>query len=257
MPKAICILTLAGLAFASTSVAQDRFDLVCRIDVIGTSPTPAFRRSGRENLRIRVDKANLRFCIDDCNTIEELTVSSGAIRGTSGDVRFQVHQRSGDVELIREGLFSGLGRGVCDTASFTGFPRRGFGDAAPTVARSPSPSQAAPQTARSSARSAEVEGPRPYASLPGTSMSTEPPRLPVLRSVQIGAYSSVEIARAELAKVATDFSGYVGGTETRMQAVTALNGHTVIRTSFIDMSPSDADSLCAAMRRAGRDCIVR
>lgn len=258
MPKSFYVAMLAGLAFASASSAQDRFDLNCRIDVLGTSPTPRFNRSGREHLRIRVDLANHRFCFNDCDRVEVLTVSGGTIRGASGNEKFLVRQRSGEMEFVRDGLFSGLGRGVCDTASFSGFPRRGFGNA-----RDSSPSSAPPRPAPQSeglrAPVAEPAGPRPYlSSVPSPAAAPSAPlRSGATASVQIGAFSSPDIARAELAKVAEVFHQYLQGSQPLMENRLASNGQTIVRTSFGNLSPSGAADLCAALQRAGRDCIVR
>lgn len=54
-----------------------------------------------------------------------------------------------------------------------------------------------------------------------------------------------------------EFAQYLEGSQTRTQALTGASGLTVIRTSFTNLSPVDAETLCSAMRRAGRDCLVR
>lgn len=237
---------------ASATQAQDRFDLNCRVDVVGTSPTPRFDRSGRERLKIRIDIPNRRFCFDDCDQVETLTILEGAIRGSSGDVTFLVRRRSGEMEFLRRGLFSGAGFGVCDTASFSGFPRRGFGNPGP-AAIAPARQQPAPP-----AQTPELSGPRPYQ--PGRPMPAAPPTQPAPprpTTVQIGAFVNVDIAREELQKVTDGYGQFLAGSRVSMQEVTAASGHQVIRTMFVDLSPENAAGLCRAMKANGRDCILR
>ena len=76
-------------------------------------------------------------------------------------------------------------------------------------------------------------------------------------SVQIGAFSSTEIADREYAAVAARFGQYASGAEKRVQEVTAANGSTVYRTTFTGMSRDRAVAFCNALKAAGRDCIVR
>lgn len=76
-------------------------------------------------------------------------------------------------------------------------------------------------------------------------------------SVQIGAFGSTAIAEREYAAVASGFPQFASGTGKRVQEVTSSNGQTVYRTQFTGLSPERARAFCAALRAAGRDCLVR
>lgn len=75
--------------------------------------------------------------------------------------------------------------------------------------------------------------------------------------VQIGAFGSTEIADREYAAVASRFGQFASGAGKRVQEVTGSNGQTVYRTQFTGLSRERADAFCAALRAAGRDCLVR
>ncbi|HEV7353699.1 MAG TPA: SPOR domain-containing protein [Brevundimonas sp.] len=76
-------------------------------------------------------------------------------------------------------------------------------------------------------------------------------------SVQIGAFGSTAIADREYAAVASGFPQFASGAGKRVQEVTSSNGQTVYRTQFTGLSPERARAFCAALRAAGRDCLVR
>ncbi|WP_031235237.1 SPOR domain-containing protein [Asticcacaulis sp. AC402] len=75
-------------------------------------------------------------------------------------------------------------------------------------------------------------------------------------SVQIGAFDSQEKANAEYNKVASNFGLFVGGAGKSVQKVETERG-TFYRTAFTGLSAEKARSFCAALKSAGRDCIVR
>lgn len=75
-------------------------------------------------------------------------------------------------------------------------------------------------------------------------------------SVQIGAFNSQEQANTEYAKVASSFGLFVGGAGKSVQKVETERG-TFYRTAFTGLSADKAKSFCAALKSAGRDCIVR
>lgn len=76
-------------------------------------------------------------------------------------------------------------------------------------------------------------------------------------SVQIGAFSSTEIADREYAAVAGRFGAYASGAEKRVTEVTSSSGSTLYRTAFSGLSRERAVAFCNALKAAGRDCIVR
>ncbi|WP_196066327.1 SPOR domain-containing protein, partial [Brevundimonas mediterranea] len=76
-------------------------------------------------------------------------------------------------------------------------------------------------------------------------------------SVQIGAFSSTEIADREYAAVAGRFGQYASGAQKRVTEVTSSSGSTLYRTAFSGLSRERAVAFCNALKAAGRDCIVR
>jgi cell division protein FtsN len=76
-------------------------------------------------------------------------------------------------------------------------------------------------------------------------------------SVQIGAFSSTEIADREYAAVAGRFGSFASGAEKRVTEVTSASGSTLYRTAFSGLSRERAVAFCNALKAAGRDCIVR
>jgi hypothetical protein len=75
-------------------------------------------------------------------------------------------------------------------------------------------------------------------------------------SVQIGAYTSTDIANAEYAKVASSYGLFVGGASKRIEKVTTPNG-TFYRTAFTGLSADKAKAFCSALKASGHDCIVK
>ena len=76
-------------------------------------------------------------------------------------------------------------------------------------------------------------------------------------SVQIGAFSSREVADREYAAVAAAFPEYARGRTKGVEQVTSSSGSTLYRTTFNGFSREQATAFCGALRNAGRDCLVR
>ncbi len=76
-------------------------------------------------------------------------------------------------------------------------------------------------------------------------------------SVQIGAFSSRAVADREYAAVAAAFPEYARGRTKGVEQVTSSAGSTLYRTTFNGFSREQATAFCAALRNAGRDCLVR
>ena len=76
-------------------------------------------------------------------------------------------------------------------------------------------------------------------------------------AVQIGAFSSTDVADREYAAVAARFPQFARNATKRVQEVTASNGSTVYRTTFSGLSAADARAFCAAIQAGGGDCLVR
>ena len=102
----------------------------------------------------------------------------------------------------------------------------------------------------------ETPQPRPAAP-PAAPAPTAPAAAGGSASVQIGAFSSTEIADREYAAVAGRFSQYASGAEKRVTEVTSSSGSTLYRTTFTGLSRERAVAFCNALKAAGRDCIVR
>ncbi len=75
-------------------------------------------------------------------------------------------------------------------------------------------------------------------------------------AVQIGAFTSPEIANSEYAKVASSYGLFVGGAGKKIEKVETAKG-TFYRTAFTGLSTEKAKSFCSALKAAGHDCIVR
>lgn len=75
-------------------------------------------------------------------------------------------------------------------------------------------------------------------------------------SVQIGAFTSQDIANGEYAKVASSYGLFVGGAGKKIEKVETASG-TFYRTAFTGLTPDKAKSFCSALKAAGHDCIVR
>ncbi|WP_299175412.1 SPOR domain-containing protein [uncultured Brevundimonas sp.] len=123
----------------------------------------------------------------------------------------------------------------------------------------PQPRPAAPPTAAPSG-----EGLPPAAKAPTPAATPAPAAAPAASastsgssSVQIGAFSSTEIADREYAAVAGRFGQYASGAQKRVTEVTSSSGSTLYRTTFTGLSRERAVAFCDALKAAGRDCIVR
>lgn len=132
----------------------------------------------------------------------------------------------------------------------------------------PQPRPAAPPTAAPTgqglppAKAVTPAAPTPRPTTPATAPVAAPAtKAPAATggsaSVQIGAFSSTEIADREYAAVAGRFGSYVSGAEKRVTEVTSSSGSTLYRTAFSGLSRERAVAFCNALKAAGRDCIVR
>ena len=133
-----------------------------------------------------------------------------------------------------------------------------------TVQPRPEPREPAPQPEPQPlppARTAATPTPAPAdaASPPQAETAPAPRTTPASGSsaVQIGAFSSREIADREYAAVAAAFPEFARGRTKSVQQVTSSSGQTLYRTTFNGFSREQAVAFCAALRNAGRDCLVR
>ncbi|KQR61259.1 SPOR domain-containing protein [Brevundimonas sp. Leaf168] len=132
---------------------------------------------------------------------------------------------------------------------------------------SPQPRLAAPPTAAPTgqglppANTATPTAPAPRPTTPTAPVAAPATKAPAATggsaSVQIGAFSSTEIADREYAAVAGRFGAYASGAEKRVTEVTSSSGSTLYRTAFSGLSRERAVAFCNALKAAGRDCIVR
>jgi hypothetical protein len=133
----------------------------------------------------------------------------------------------------------------------------------------PQPRPAAPPTqaptgqglppAQNATASPAAPAPRPTTPPPAaaTPAPAEPAAATGSASVQIGAFSSTEIADREYAAVAGRFGQFASGAQKRVTEVTSSSGSTLYRTAFSGLSRERAVAFCNALKAAGRDCIVR
>ncbi len=75
--------------------------------------------------------------------------------------------------------------------------------------------------------------------------------------VQIGAFSTPNLAESEYNRVVGRYPQLTEGGSRRVQEVTASNGSTVYRTTVTGLSREQAGGLCSAIKASGGDCIVR
>lgn len=75
-------------------------------------------------------------------------------------------------------------------------------------------------------------------------------------SVQIGAFSSADIANSEYAKVRAAYGRYTTGRGKHVEPVDR-DGKTLYRTAFTGFAREDARAFCDALKAAGRSCIVK
>ncbi len=117
------------------------------------------------------------------------------------------------------------------------------------------PTEAAPLPP---ARVAETPNPAPAEkATPAPRPEPAPAAATGSASVQIGAFSSREVADREYAAVAAAFPEYARGRTKGVEQVTSSAGSTLYRTTFNGFSREQATAFCAALRNAGRDCLVR
>ena len=117
------------------------------------------------------------------------------------------------------------------------------------------PAEAAPLPP---ARVAETPNPAPAEkATPAPRLEPAPAAATGSASVQIGAFSSREVADREYAAVAAAFPEYARGRTKGVEQVTSSAGSTLYRTTFNGFSREQATAFCAALRNAGRDCLVR
>ncbi len=117
------------------------------------------------------------------------------------------------------------------------------------------PAEAAPLPP---ARVAETPNPAPAEkATPAPRPEPAPAAATGSASVQIGAFSSREVADREYAAVAAAFPEYARGRTKGVEQVTSSAGSTLYRTTFNGFSREQATAFCAALRNAGRDCLVR
>ena len=110
------------------------------------------------------------------------------------------------------------------------------------------------------APAATPAAPAPRPAAPASAAATPAPSAGAATgsaSVQIGAFSSTEIADREYAAVAGRFGQYASGAQKRVTEVTSSSGSTLYRTTFSGLSRERAVAFCNALKAAGRDCIVR
>lgn len=98
--------------------------------------------------------------------------------------------------------------------------------------------------------------PKPAASVAAPAAVSAPVAPTGTSAVQIGAYNSPEQANAEYAKVASSYGLFVGGAGKKIEKVVTDKG-TFYRTAFTGLSADKAKSFCAALKSAGRACILR
>ena len=139
---------------------------------------------------------------------------------------------------------------VVETSTAPGEARSGV-----TVLR---PTPAAEASAAPAAVAVRAPAPPPAKAAPAPVRVAEAPA-PAAKgtaSVQIGAFSSAAIANSEYAKVRSAFSQYTAGRGKHVEPV-VREGQTLYRTTFTGFAREDAQKFCAALKAAGRACIVR
>lgn len=109
-------------------------------------------------------------------------------------------------------------------------------------------------------------GPLPAPARPAPTTPTPPPPAKAeprpaqpggTSGVQIGAFSTPNLAEREYNAVVGRYPQLTQGASRRVQEVTASNGSTVYRTTVTGLSQEDARALCGAIRASGGDCILR
>ena len=126
--------------------------------------------------------------------------------------------------------------------------------AAPPAVRAPTPVAELP-----AATAVKAQPAPPAKAVPAPERVAAAPAAPVASgssSVQIGAFSSAAIANSEYAKVQAAFARHTSGRGKRVEPV-ERDGQTLYRTAFTGFAKADAQAFCAALKAAGRACIVR
>lgn len=101
--------------------------------------------------------------------------------------------------------------------------------------------------------------PTPAPAAPPPAKKAEPAPAPAggTAGVQIGAFSTPNLAEREYSAVVARYPQLTQGASRRVQEVTASNGSTVYRTTVTGLSQEDARALCGAIRASGGDCLLR
>ena len=92
---------------------------------------------------------------------------------------------------------------------------------------------------------------------PAEKAATPAPAVGGSAGVQIGAFSTPNLADQQFAAIVGRYPQFTRGAAKRVQEVTASNGSTVYRTTVTGLSREQASGLCGAIKAAGGDCIVR
>jgi len=121
----------------------------------------------------------------------------------------------------------------------------------PPEAVQPRPAPAPIEAAQTPARPAPVTPP------PAKKAEPTPPAAAGTAGVQIGAFSTPNLAEREYNAVVARYPDLTEGASRRVQEVTASNGSTVYRTTVTGLTQERARALCGAIRASGGDCILR
>ncbi|NJC39883.1 hypothetical protein GGQ87_000141 [Brevundimonas alba] len=124
----------------------------------------------------------------------------------------------------------------------------------------PPPEAVQPRPAPAPIETAPAPAPaRPAPVTPPPLPKAEPRPAPAggTSGVQIGAFSTPNLAEREYNAVVGRYPALTAGASRRVQEVTASNGSTVYRTTVTGLSQEDARALCGAIRASGGDCLLR
>jgi hypothetical protein len=120
----------------------------------------------------------------------------------------------------------------------------------------PPPEEVQPRPAPAAAAPEPVPS-RPTPATPAPEKKAEPVPAGGSAGVQIGAFSTPNLAESEYNRIVGRYSQFTQGASRRVQEVTASNGSTVYRTTVSGLSREQAAGLCNAIKASGGDCIVR
>lgn len=131
--------------------------------------------------------------------------------------------------------------------------------AAPTFTPPPEVAQPrpVPRPAGTPAPAPVTPRPTPVTPPPAKTEPRAPATVGGSSGVQIGAFSTPNLADREFAAMVGRYPQFTAGAEKRVQEVTASNGSTVYRTTVTGLSRDQATGLCNAIKAAGGDCFVR